>query len=81
MNHLFLFSFLGVYLKAFQQRNVAFNNWVAIPIFSFGMVASEVIVVLGVVDYGLSLSTVLNMGLGGTLGCWAAMYSHKRIFG
>jgi len=81
MNHLFLFSFLAVFLKAFQQRNVAFNNYWAIPAFSFGMAASEVFIVLGVVDYGIGFVTVLNMGAGGSLGCWAAMYLHKRVFG
>lgn len=74
-------SFVGVYLKAFQQRNVAFDKYHAIPIFSFGMAAAEVFVIVHIVDFGLTLSTVAWMGLGGTLGCWVAMWSHNRLFG
>lgn len=73
-------SFLSVFLKAFQQRNVAFDNYIAVPWFSFGMAASEVYIVVHVVGYGLTPATVGWMGLGGSLGCWAAMWAHKRVF-
>jgi len=80
MNHLFLFSFTGVFLKAFQQLNVTSKKYWAVPVFSIGMAASEVFIVWGVVDYGITTATVLNMGIGGTLGCWAAMVSHGKLF-
>ena len=77
---LFLASFLAVFLKAFQQRNVVADKYLAVPIVSFGMAFSEVFIVLGVVDYGLAIATVLLMGSGGTLGCLSAMIAHKRMF-
>lgn len=77
---LFLASFLAVFLKAFQQRNVVADKYWAVPIVSFGMAFSEVFIVLGVVDYGLAIATVLLMGSGGTLGCLSAMIAHKRMF-
>lgn len=80
---LFACQFAFVFLKAFQQRNVAFDQhgWV-IPT-SFAMAAFEVTVVALVAKIGISQQTVgaiAAVGLGGGLGATAAMRLHAAMF-
>jgi len=79
MNFLLLASFVAVFLKCAQQLNVTKYRFKAIPFFSFGMAASEVFIVVGIVDYGATWNTVLNMAVGGALGAISAMYLEKRF--
>lgn len=76
---LFGASFLFVFLKAFQQRNVAFDNYALIMPFSFGMAATEVFVIASIATTGASLLAIFAIGLGGGLGCIAGMWGHKRF--
>ncbi len=80
MNFLLLASFVAVFLKAWQQKCVIGEHYWVIPLGSFGMAISEVFIVVGIVEYGISWNTVINLAIGGTLGCWCAMYTHGRMF-
>jgi hypothetical protein len=63
-----LASFIFVFLKAFQQRNVAFDHyWPVIPI-SILMAATEVYVISSVVFLGYSIALVLSIGVGAGTG-------------
>jgi len=71
-------SFLHVFLKAVQQRNVAFLNYAWVPIVSLGMAATEVYVIASVAMSGWHLPLVLVIGLGGGCGAMLAMWSHNK---
>jgi hypothetical protein len=75
-----LASFIFVFLKAFQQRNVAFDHyWPVIPI-SILMAATEVYVISSVVFLGYSIALVLCIGVGAGTGAVIAMRVHNSIF-
>lgn len=76
----FLAAFAFVFLKAFQQRNVAFDNYIAVLPTSLLMAAVEVYVIVNAAQNGYSLFIVLAVGLGSGLGALAAMLTHKRLF-
>lgn len=78
---LFLTSFIFVFLKAAQQRNVAFNHYWLVPPFSFGMAATEVYVIAAIATQGYSFAAVIGMGCGGSLGAVLAMYLHTKLLG
>lgn len=69
-----------VFLKAFQQRNVAFDNYRLILPTSLCMAASEVYVVDAIASQGWSVLLVLAIGFGSGIGCVCAMYLHRRFF-
>jgi hypothetical protein len=77
-----LAMFVFVFLKAFQQRNVAFDApaWVVI-VTSLFMAATEVYVIAAIVLEGYSIPLVASIGSGAGLGAVCAMRLHKRIFG
>ena len=75
-----LAMFAFVFLKAFQQRNVAFDHyWPVVPT-SLLMAATEVYVIAAIVRNGYHLPLVLAVGLGSGLGALGAMLLHKRVF-
>lgn len=71
-----------VFLRAFQQRNVAYLNykWVMptswlmalVEVGTIGVVAKQFVV------YGYSFTLAFMVGTGTGLGCLAAMFLHKR---
>jgi hypothetical protein len=69
-----------VFFKAAQQRNVAFDNYVAVMPVSILMAATEVYVIGSVASQGWHLPLVGAIGIGAGIGCMAAMYSHHHIF-
>jgi hypothetical protein len=73
-------SFVFIFLKAFQQRNVAFDRYAWVLPVSFAMALVEVYVIANIAQKGFSLAIVLVIGLGSGLGALAAMLAHKRIF-
>ncbi len=75
-----LASFLFVFLKAFQQRNVAFDHYIPILPISFAMSATEIYIVSAVVVLGYSWGLVLCVGAGAGVGALVAMVLHKRVF-
>lgn len=80
-------NFVFIFLKAFQQRNVAFLHYWAVVPTSFLMAVVEVGVIGAVAieatnaEHFIDLwRMILAIGLGGGLGCAASMYIHKRMF-
>jgi len=80
MVSLFIASFVLVFIRAFQQRNVAFDRYLAILPTSLLFAAADVYVVITVVNAGFKISTVLSMGIGAGLGAMLAMFIHKKVF-
>jgi ABC-type uncharacterized transport system ATPase subunit len=74
----FAASFIHVFLKAVQQRNVAFLNYGWVPVISLGMAATEVYVIASVANNGWHVLIVLAIGLGGGAGAMLAMWSHNK---
>lgn len=80
MLHLTAFaaSLAFVFLKAFQQRNVAFDNYGWIFPTSLAMAATEVYVVASVAKSGWNFWLVLAIGSGAGIGALGAMVIHKK---
>lgn len=84
---LFMLRFIYVSASAFQQKSVINDNWLTIPVTCFirafcdygswGVVAFSVTSVNTVTDMVLS---VLSMACGATLGVYAGMIAHNRLF-
>ncbi len=70
-------SFCYVFLKAFQQRNVMGLNWWWILPTSYGMAATEAIVIVKGAHNGFGW-IVVALGTGGGLGALCAMWLHHR---
>jgi hypothetical protein len=70
--------YVYVLLRAFQQRNVAFDNYGWILPVSYCMAVVDVFIVAFVAHQGWSVGIVLANGTGGFLGCLSAMFLHNR---
>lgn len=78
--------FVLVFLKAFQQRNVAFLHYEWVLPISYAMAASEILV-MGIVALEVSnkgnlsaaLPFILAVGTGGGIGCVLSMWIHHRF--
>jgi len=75
---MFVACYLYVLLRAFQQRNVAFDNYGWVIPTSYGMAMLDVFIVAFVAHLGWSVSVVVANGTGGCLGAISAMWLHKR---
>jgi hypothetical protein len=81
----FFLSLVYVFLKAFQQRNVTLDTKLTIlPISLFmGICEYAGMGIAGVTaaNEGVLASAVLGLGagLGGAVGCYTAIYLHKRF--
>jgi len=76
----FFASFVFIFLRAFQQRNVAFDHeWIVLPT-ALVMAFAEVYVVANIAVKGYSIPLVLTVGAGSGFGTLAAMWSHKKVF-
>ena len=75
----FLASLVFIFLKAAQQRNVAFDNYAWVIPTSVLMAAVEVIVITNVARQGWHLPLVLSVGLGAGIGAVLAMLFHKKV--
>ena len=78
---LFAASFMFVFLKAFQQRNVAFDKYRWVLPTSMAMAAAEVYVIATIVTTGYSVLAVLGMGTGAGAGALIAMHLHGKYVG
>jgi len=76
---LIIASYISVFVKAFQQRNVAFNNYLFVPVFSLAMAFTEVYIIINIVQLGASWDLVWKLATGAVLGCWSAMYLHNKL--
>ena len=77
--NLIIASYISVFVKAFQQRNVAFNNYLYVPVFSLAMAFTEVYIIINIVQMGASLDVVWKLAIGAVFGCWSAMYLHNKV--
>lgn len=77
---LFGANFAFIFLKAFQQRNVAFNNYIAVFPTSMLMAAMEVFTVAQVAENGWTVEVVLAVGTAAGTGALAAMLVHNKLF-
>lgn len=70
--------YLYVLCRAFQQRNVAFDNYGWIVPTSYLMAVIDVFIVAFIAHEGWSPGIVLANGTGGCLGAITAMWLHKK---
>lgn len=75
----FAASFVFIFLKAFQQRSVAFRNYVWILPTSMAMALVEVFVIANIAQQGWHIGLVLVVGLGSGTGALLATYLHNRF--
>jgi len=75
-----LASFVFVFLKAFQQRNVAFNHYLAVIPTSLLMAVVEVFTIATLAAEGWNIIIVLAVGLASGGGALTAMALHNRMF-
>lgn len=71
-------NFLFIFLKAYQQRNVAFDNYGMVLPTSFGLALTEVYVIAKVAALGFTLPLALTIGVAAGSGALCAMLLHKR---
>lgn len=75
----FLASFAFIFLRAFQQRNVAFDNYAWIIPVSWAMAATEFLVVTMIAKQdSYNVLLVIMLGSGAGTGSLSAMLLHKR---
>lgn len=75
---IFAANFLFIFLKAFQQRNVAYDNYGWVLPTSFGLALTEVYVIASIAKSGFTFPIVLTIGLAAGTGAWTAMKIHRR---
>lgn len=76
----FAASFVFIFLKALQQRNVAFDNYKWVFPTSLGMAFTEYGVIALIASRGYHIPLVLAAGVGAGLGSMVAMcFHHKYI--
>lgn len=74
-------SFVFVFLKAFQQRNVAFDHYTWVIPTSMAMAFTEFYVIATIIKIGYDLLAVGLIGTGAGAGALLAMVIHKRFLG
>lgn len=75
---LFCTSLAFIALRAFQQLNVQHDRYLWVPPVTACMAVCEVLSITTLVKNG-SLYAAIPMAFGGVLGCWFAMWFHKRM--
>ena len=76
---MFAAVFCYVFVRAFQQRNVAFAHyWWMVPT-SYLMAMLDVFIIVFVAQSGWHIPIVLANGTGGALGALCAVFLHKRF--
>lgn len=81
MSHaaIFFATFAYVMLRAFQQRNVAFDSYKWVVPTSYGMAVVDVFIIVSLSKSGWSLPLVLTYGTAGASGSLCAMWFHKKF--
>lgn len=72
----FLVSFIAIFLRGFQQKNVIHSKYTMIAITSYLLALTDVAVVSIIVEHGWN--TVLAQGSGAALGMLTSIYIHNR---
>jgi hypothetical protein len=80
LNYLLMFAAMYCYVlvRAFQQRNVAFEHYRWIVPTSYIMAMLDVFIIAFVAHQGWTTALVFANGSGGALGALSAVYLHKR---
>lgn len=73
--------FVYVILRALQQRNVAFDNYLWVIPTSYAMAIVDVFLISSVAKASWSIPLVFGYGTAGALGALSAMWFHKRFIG
>lgn len=73
-----LVSFISVFLKGFQQKNVIHNRVVAAALTSYLMATFDVLAITIIIHGDLWI--ILTTGTGAACGIVAAMKLHDRVF-
>ncbi len=81
INHLMAFActFVAVFLKGFQHKNVIANMYGKTFITSYFMAFIDVLAI-GVIAKSTSWYIAFSSGTGAALGMMLAMYLHNRLF-
>lgn len=72
----FIVSFIAIFLRGWQQKNVIHGKYTMIAITSYLLALTDVAVVGIIVEHGWN--TVLAQGTGAALGMLASVYIHNR---
>lgn len=76
----FAACFVNIALRAFQQRNVAFDRYAAVLPTSLCLAVAEVYVIARVASSGFHAPLIVAVGLGSGTGAIFAMWLHKKVF-
>jgi len=81
---LFAAQFVNIFLRAFQQRNVAHMHYIPILPISTLMALTEVFVIgtiaIQTISNQIGWEEVAALALGGGTGCIVSMYLHNKVF-
>ncbi len=72
----FLVSFIAIFLRGWQQKNVIHSKYTMIAVTSYLLALTDVAVVGIIVQHGWH--TVLAQGSGAALGMLTSIYIHNR---
>lgn len=75
---IFVTAVAFIALRAFQQLNVQHDRYLWVPPTTCLMACCEVINITSIVKAD-SMWSVVPLAMGGTLGCWFAMWLHKKM--
>lgn len=75
-----LATFALIFIRAFQQRNVAHANYIAMVPTSLCFAFAEFYVILSVVKQGFDPFLLMLIGLSGGTASMFATFTHKRLF-
>lgn len=87
MTNLLLFSanMVFIFLKAFQQRNVAHLHYAPIIPLSLLLATAEIYMISTIAILGVGGSIdwhhVISLAVGGGVGCMLSMYVHNKFLG
>jgi uncharacterized membrane protein YqgA involved in biofilm formation len=72
-------TFIGVFLKGFQHKNIQHNRYVSMTVLSYIISICELLTVTVVVKSGLGV--VLYAATGAALGMVCGVLAHNKYFG
>jgi hypothetical protein len=73
-----LASFIGIFLRAFQQQNVVGAHYRSAALTSYGLAVSDVATIGLISTHGWHM--VPWIGTGAAVGVVASMYVHRKLF-
>lgn len=79
MSIIFTVSFVSVFFKTFQQKNVIQDKYIWILPTSMCMAFLDALLWISIIKAGIGIE-VVAFGLGAGLGCLASIVLHKRLF-